>query len=388
MTEILGKFSYPIEWGFKRIPSRPKDLQVLDFNKNYDYDTIWIDVIQVQQDTILLIGPPLYNTAHWLNENCIFIDEQNRSIPWVYSEMDRACVMRLSTHGWVKELRLVTPHGEYVLNVNHSTFDFADKKVVVTVSRNNPVSWIKQWIDYNKTVHNIEGILIYNNRSTIYDSIELQSLISRDDMIIKVVDYDVPYGVLGGGLWEWEGKTGTSLPWDSDFAQYVMLEHAKWRYLHCARLVINADIDELLIVKNSNLDSVADYCENGEHSVLVYDGIWIEPIDSITGEVASKLPFENRSFYNYWHTQYGDGRGIGIKWVLNPIKNLNYQWHIHKIYGPYVKTTEITYGHYFAMNTGWCYHRDNFDGDPATLVELEPLKRNLTMWREKSSDLK
>ena len=386
MTEILSKFSYPRQWGFKRIPARPTDLQVLDFDKNYDFDTVWNDAVQIGPDTMLLIGPPLYNTAQWLNDNCKFKDIQGRILEWQYSQMDRACVVRLTTHEWMREFILETPYQQHRFKVNHSVGEFADKKVIVTISRDHPISWLAQWIDYHKIVHNVDGLLLYNNQSTLYTSQDLENALSRNDMVIKVVDYDVPFGVMGGGLWEWQGRKGEYLPWDSDFSQYVMLEHAKWRYLHCAKLAINADTDELLIINNSTLDGVADYCATGEHSVLLYNGVWVEPVNSYTGVVANTVSFENRSFSNYWHTTNGDGRGIGVKWMLNPQRNLHYQWHLHKTYGPHIKTNEITFGHYFAMNTSWSYTRDEFVGNSNDLVEIELLKANLEIWKQKTGE--
>jgi len=387
MSEQLTKFEYPDAWGFKRTPARPPQLQVLDFDKHYDFDTVWNDAIQVAPDTLLLIGPPLYATAQWLNANCKFMDMQSQELTWQYSEIDRACVIRVTTHGWISQFVLETPFNRHIFNVNYASNDFHNKKVIVTISKDHPISWLKQWIDYHKTVHNIDGLLLYNNRSTMYTSSELQQALARIDMTIRVVDYDVPFGVMGGGLWEWHGKTGTYLPWDSDFSQYVMLEHAKWRYLHCARLAINADTDELLIVKNSTLDSVADYCANGEHSVLLYDGIWIEPVDSYTGVIAKTVPVDNRDFSNYWHTTNGNGRGIGVKWLLNPQRNMHYQWHLHKTFGPHVKTGEIAFGHYFAMNTSWSYTRDEFLGNSNDLAECEQLKINLTIWKQNTGGI-
>jgi hypothetical protein len=386
MPEILSKFTYPDQWGFKRTPARPKNLQVLDFDKNYDYDTVWNDAIQVSSDSMLLIGPPLYKTAQWIYDNCKFTDMQGRELSWQYSEIDRACVVRIATYSWMKDFVFETPTEKYIVKVNHARGEFSGLKTIVTISKNHPISWLKQWIDYHRTVHKIEGLLLYNNQSTIYTSEELEHELSRNDMTIKVVDYDVPFGVMGGGLWEWQGKSGDYLPWDSDFSQYVMLEHAKWRYLYCAKLVINADTDELLVIKNSNLDGVADYCAVGEHSVLLYDGVWVEPVDSRTGIIAKNIPFDNRHFSNYWHTTNGDGRGIGVKWMLNPQRNMQYQWHLHKTYGPHVKTNEITFGHYFAMNTSWSYTRDEFLGDTNNLVEFSELKDNLRLWEQLSGE--
>ena len=380
MINDLSSFQFPPEWGFKRTPARPPELQVLEFEKNYDYDTLWNDVIQVNPQCILIIGPPLYDIASWMKLACQFTDIDGNQLEWSWEEMDRVCRIRIATARFHRVIIFKTPHGEYKINVNLCHDEFRGKKVVVTISQNHPIEWLQQWIDYHKTVHNVEGFLIYNNRSTIYTNDELQLALNREDMTITVIDYDVPFGVMGGGLWEWQGRSGNFLPWDSDFSQYVMLEHAKWKYLYCAKLAINADTDELLVIKNSNLDGVAEYCAVGEHSVLLYDGIWIEPVDSVTGEIAENVPVADRKFKNYWHTTNGDGRGIGVKWMLNPSRNLQYQWHLHKTYGPHVKTQEIAFGHFFAMNTSWSYKRDRFFGDHSRLQPLTILKENLDKW--------
>jgi hypothetical protein len=160
-----------------------------------------------------------------------------------------------------------------------------------------------------------------------------------------------------------------------------MLEHAKWKYLHPAKLALNADTDELLFIKHgTTLDQVADYCINGQNSVWLYKGIWIEPVDSNTGVIAKDVPHDDRKFSNYWHTQNGDGRGIGVKWLLYPQKNLQYQWHLHKTFGPHMMTDDIGFGHYFAMNTSWSYTRDEFTGDKNSLAEVPEIKANIQKW--------
>lgn len=382
MIENLSKFDYPLHWNHKRNPARPMELQVLDFDDWYDYKTIWNDAVQINQNTVLLIGPPLYDTKEFLQTNCSILEPNSNKCICKTTEMDRVCVVSVSVSDWVEYLILKEELTFHKIPVNKTTNEFTDKKVIVTMSKNQPITWLQQWIDYYKTVHNVDGLLLYNNRSSIYSTLELANALHRDDMIIKIFDYDVPYGAAGGGDWEDKGRSGTYLPWDSDFAQYVMLEHSKWRYLHCAKLVINADTDELLTINNGNtLDDVADYCQDGEHSVLLYDGIWIEPVHSITGIIARTVPFEERHFSDYYHTCYSKGRGIGVKWVLNPKKNLQYQWHLHKTFGPNFKTTEIGFGHYFSMNISWNYIRDEFYGDGSKLVVAEDIKTNIDLWK-------
>lgn len=388
MVELLSKVRFDdLLENAKRATVRPADLQVFDFEQNYDYDTLWNDAVQINDNTILLIGPPLYDGGRTVVKDLHFSDGVVNSETSI-QEMDRACVTTLRTTGRLDELRFSRMFGKSgVIEVNQPNMDFAGKKVIVTISRDHPISWLKQWIDYHKVVHDLDGLLLYNNRSKIYTSRELEMAISRPDMMIKVVDYDVPFGCMGGGDWEWNGRSGNHLPWDSDFSQYVMLEHAKWRYLHCADLAINADTDELLYIKHNTLDGMADYCKTSSNSVWLYKGTWIEPVDSLTGTIASEVSFDARRFDHYWQTNNSNQRGIGIKWMLNPQRNMQYQWHLHKTFGPHMMTNEIGFGHYLAMNTSWSWPRDGYQGSRSTLMEHSEMKSHLLRWNPRFGDM-
>lgn len=386
MVETLSRFTFPTNWQTRREPRRPHELRVFDFDENFDWDTVWNDAIQITPDTVLLIGPPLYEHAAWLHSKCSFeFPNHQGTLPCDVIELDRTCQTVVRVPGPTKSL-VLNYRGRHMISVNEPCWNFKGMKVIVTISRDHPISWLRQWIDYHRTVHGLDGLLLYNNRSTIYTSEELERSIARPDMVIKVVDYDVPFGCMGGGDWEWKGQQGTFLPWDSDFSQYVMLEHAKWRYLHCASLAINADTDELLYFKNTTLSSMAEYCQSSSNSVWLYKGTWIEPVDSTNGTIAGNVPFEHRRFNAYWHTNHSDQRGIGIKWMLNPGRNMQYQWHLHKTFGPHMLTDEIGFGHYLAMNTSWSWPRDVYKGDRSTLQEHGMMKSHLLQWQPRFGD--
>jgi hypothetical protein len=383
----LPVIKYPTEWGFKRIPARQQELWVFDFEKNYDWDNLWYDCIQINPNAILLIGPPLYSTKDWIKNTCKFLDNNNQPLHFNFYEMDRVCITVLDTNIPVNNLRFVGQHGEVVIPVSQPSMEFNGKKTIVTISRDHPVEWLEQWIDYHLCVHGIDGFIIYNNQSANYTSQELQNALNRPDATIKIVDYDVPFGCMGGGTWEWNGKSGSSLPWDSDFSQYIMLEHAKWKYLHAALLAINADTDELLTIQSPNnvsLDHIAAYCQVNSNSVWLYKGVWIEPIDSVTQQEACDVPYSDRKFYNYYQTTHSNQRGIGIKWMLNPQKNLTHQWMLHRTSGPHMETNEISFGHYLAMNTSWSWPRDKFTGKLENLSSFWPIKNNIDIWLQKS----
>ena len=383
----LPLFKYPSNWVFQRTPARPKDLWVFDFEKNYDWDNLWYDAVQINPDTILLIGPPLYGTKDYITSNCKIVDKHNNILPFSFYEMDRVCITIVKAQGFLDSVMLIDQTAQHPISISQTSFDFQNKKTIVTISKDHPIEWLEQWIDYHVTIHNVEGFIIYNNQSTAYSSQDLQTQLNREDVKITVVDYNVPFGCMGGGDWEWNGKRGTYLPWDSDFSQYIMLEHAKWKFLHCASLAINADTDELLIIKNDTLDAIADYCKNN-NSVWLYKGIWIEPVDKVTGQEACDIPYIDRKFWNYNLTTNSTQRGIGIKWLLNPSKNINYQWMLHRITGPQMETSDIYFAHFLSMNTSWSWPRDKFTGNKADLAVHKDLDKNLNNWINKSKRYK
>lgn len=383
----LPLFKYPASWGFQRIPARPQELWVFDFEKNYDWDNLWYDAVQINQQTILLIGPPLYNTKQYIQQNCKLIDSNNKNLSYSFYEMDRVCITMVNTDAFLDRIYMVDLNNKHEIIINQTSFEFQNKKTIVTISKDHPIEWLQQWIDYHVIIHNVEGFIIYNNQSKTYTSQELQNRLNRADVHIVVVDYNVPFGCMGGGDWQWNGKSGTYLPWDSDFSQYIMLEHAKWKYLHCANLAINADTDELLIIKQSTLDNVAQYCKNN-NSVWLYKGVWIEPVDKQTGIEACDIPYADRKFWNYTLTTNSTQRGIGIKWLLNPLPNLNFQWMLHRIAGPQMETSDIYFAHFLAMNTSWSWPRDKFTGNKNDLIVNEDLEKNINQWLAKSQRYK
>lgn len=378
------KFDFPDIWQLQRTPIRPIELQVCNFENRFDYKTIWNDAIQIKHENIILVGPPLYQVNDWLKSHCYFEDQNNRKLQWVHNDYDRMGMTVINTYNWIDYIWLVSPFGKYKIQINPVNTEFAGKSVIISISKDNPITWIKQWIDYHYTVHGINGALIYDNGSSIYTVDELYNSIKRDDVVIKVVDYNVPGGPLGSGPWEENGKRGDSLPWDSDFAPYVLFEHAKRKYLHCARTVINSAPDELLVINNKvSFNDISLHVETSEYSSLLYDGIWIEPVDSNNQIIAKNIPFDNRNFANYWQTTNNIHAGVGTKWLLCPYRNMNYQWHLHRT-DVMVKTNSVTYGHYLAMNNNWFWIRDDFTGNLNDLTEVTNLKKSLDFWIKNS----
>jgi len=373
MVDQCSTVQYPTTWGFKREPSRPVHLRIdycngMKFNDNFDWNNLWYDAVQVNATTVLLIGPPLYSTKDWLTINAKFTDQTGNFLPFNSIEIDRACYTTVTVNQYVNFITMHTNNSKTHIQVNHQNGLFSNEKVMVTLQKNNPIAWIQQWITYHKKVLGVDAFLIYDNASTLYTSKELEHSLLDLGAIVTIVDWPYPYGPQGSDF----------APWDSDYGQYGMLEHAKIRYLNKSKLVLNNDIDELVITNGITLENVATYLNANNVKCIRYRGIWIEPWDIVKNQSANKIPLEQRQFKDYFCTDPNNKIGIGHKWMLTPTTSiLKQQWLVHNINGLTIETDQLRYAHYLAMNTGWSWSRDQFNGNVNNLVTNQLLLNHL-----------
>ena len=377
MVDKCSVIKYPDSWGFKREPARPVTLRRdyfngMQFDENFDWNNLWYDAVQIAHDCVLLIGPPLYDTKNFLTQNCQFT-ANNCALSFNCIDMDRAGLTIVHVPGIVNEL-ILHPSGT-VIKVNTTSSEFENRKCLMTLQKDNPISWIKEWIRYNRDNYSIDGILIYDNQSTQYTAEELEFAIQTENVTVKVVEWYVPYGPQGFDCNYYN-------TWDSDYAQSSMFEHSKRRYLSNAQLAINCDIDELLVLKNTTLDYIIETIKKENLAGYIYRGKWIEPYDINSKVAANELSLNERSFANYYCIDTNKrALDAGRKWMVIPNKSLNYQWCVHHTNAPMRENNEIYYGHYMPMNTNWSWNRDNYSADTSTLVVDHLLRHNLSKLR-------
>ena len=364
MVDNCTTIKYPVAWGFKREPARPVNLRLdycggMKFNDNFDWDNMWYDAIQVNNTTVLLIGPPLYDTKIWMQNNVTFEDTVGNKLIFNSIELDRVCYTAVVVSGHTEYIEMVTATERTRIKINRNNDNLNNKTVMVTLQKNNPTEWIKQWITFHQKLLNVNAFLIYDNNSTIYNINQLETALQGLGAIVNIVSWPYPYGPQGSDY----------APWDSDYSQYVMLEHAKLRYLSNSSLVMNNDIDELVVLKNITLRDVIDFLRNNTIQCLKYKGIWIQPISYHDKISANTLPFNLRHIKDYYCTDPTYTTGIGYKWMLVPSNtNLNQQWLVHHINGQMLESDQLFYGHFLSHNTNWSWERDKFKGDVNNLV--------------------
>lgn len=363
MVETCSTVKYQDHWGFRREPARPPHLRIdycggMRFDDNFDWDNAWYDAIQVHDNLIVLIGPPLYDAKNWINTNVSFFDPYGKRLPVQFMEIDRVCYTGLTVGAQLQSITMFSNNSAIVIPVRPRSDSFVGRKTMVTMQKNNPIEWVQQWILYHVKVHDVGGFLIYDNGSTDYTAKHLEDMLQGTKAIVKVVEWPYPYGPQGSDY----------APWDSDYGQYVMLEHAKLRFLASASMVLNNDVDEYIVTKGISLDDIQQHLMSSSTGCLRYKGIWIEPYDIAEKKSAISVPFAERDIHNYYCTDSNNTIGIGYKWMLVPQKHMNDQWLVHHINSQMIETDQLYYAHHLALNTNWSWQRDEYRGDPANLV--------------------
>jgi len=254
--------------GVRREPVRPRDYQIEDFFTQFDFETLFFDsFIGNSGDHLILVGPPLLNLASLAEKMEVIAFPSGQRCPFRIKNMDRHCQVWVTVSYHTTDFLIRTEVGEFQLmpGDNHSNL-FQDKRVLLTLSRNNRLEWIQDWLRYNRDIHGANAVLLYDNSSTTYSAEVLLSAlveVSGFDPIC-VVPWPFKYGP--------QGLDATRF-WDSDFCQIGVLEHARWRFLQEARSVLNSDIDELVV--SSNGWSIFETVERSWSGVMRFHGVWV-----------------------------------------------------------------------------------------------------------------
>ncbi|WP_222127588.1 glycosyltransferase family 92 protein, partial [Brevibacterium casei] len=187
-------------------------------------------------------------------------------------------------------------------------------------------------------------MVIYDNNSTDYSLEDLSNAVAAGGADVSVVvDWPFKFGPQGG---KWNGPV--ERPWDSDFCEYGINEHARWKYLSESKFVIAHDIDELLLVNQNT--PILDVATSYPADYLSYSGAWVED----TPRSDSTVP----RFRDFYYTD-PHAHPTTRKWsaLTSRIADAT-QWKTHSIGGAsHAKTPEITHRHFKGITTNWKWSR-------------------------------
>ena len=353
-------------FGLRRDPPRPAADRRADYERLFDYDTLFYDVFRTAAaDEVICLGPPLLNCEPAIAEAVFRIPDMREALRWSYrppsTHFQPSCQLRLKSPVLVAAQSLVVEIAGRRLEMPvrpSGQSRFAGRRVITTLSKDNPLPWIRDWAAFNVRVHGADAILLYDNVSTTYDADTVVAFLKDLPGLVDilVVPWPFPFGP----------GTGPRNIQDSFFCQPGALTHARWRYCGHARGVLYTDIDELVVPAAG--EPIFDRLERSGKAALVFPGLWVESVgmtvpspeqmrhsDCLYGErrqaILRRLSFKRRL--------------LRTKWIVAPERCPDdVEWGVHDLYRVEPQSRrqarrwkamprDVCYRHFRQINTGW-----------------------------------
>jgi len=360
----------------RRESLRPVQDREPGFAAAYDDDTLAFDAYwDADGRHVRLICPPFLNLEPHIAAMKVVCRPGGGQASVRRRTLDRGCQLLIRAEPGTHTLDVECGLGRFRIAVgaNYSPL-FAGRRVIITMSKNNRLEWITDWVRFHRDNHGADAVLIYDNDSTAYTSGELLSALSRVAGIERVVVVDWPFkygpqGTLRGG-------------WESFYSQHGQLEHARHRYLADAMSVVQGDVDELVVTG----ESIFRMVERSVFGVLVYPGRWVlaprnaatqdGPIRHRDCDLVLPVRMERRALMRRL-----DANGCASKWSVVPGRCPSYaQWKTHQIGrwpAAYLPCRGAAYRHFRQINSSWKYDRNGEMADPSTLLHDHELRAML-----------
>lgn len=237
-----------------------------DQRDRYDTDTlIYGAVWNAQTHRLIVYAPrplnllPILQDARWLADGVALGKPKLRRFKR-YATLDFAAqrpVARLGFEagGWQSSCP--------VQQADHDPF--AGCNVLYTMSQNNDLDWVCDWVMYHHRAHGANAVLISDNRSTAYTPEDLRARLVGLGVLKAVLVQSVPYRY---------GPSSQICTRASDarYLQSATANFVREAWLRRARAVLSCDIDE--IVASQSGRSIFDAVCASRLGVVTFPGYW------------------------------------------------------------------------------------------------------------------
>lgn len=360
----------PEDAGYRREPARPVDRRPGDFEALFDARTVFYDCFRVTASQVMLIAPPLNRFAGVLDSlsitslptesPCPYRVDHKFATGFAGRQTQTMCRIVVDAPDSDVSLRVKCRAGGTVFEIKpDSSAAFRGRRVLLTLSKNNDLRWICDWMRFHRDLHHADAVLLYDNGSTTYTTASLLEAMSQVSgfKAISVVEWPYKYGPQGIGR-------GT---WDSAFCQDGALEDARWRFLADAYAVLSCDIDELVL---PGAESVFDRAAGTAEGHVKFSGRWAvaqAPLLNSSKEAEQKTPRHRDSTLQLlpqWRWQTFRLKDVNVcpaKWAVVPNRCPQAaQWSVHEIVGMRAlqsKPRDMSYRHFRQIGTDWKNNR-------------------------------
>jgi hypothetical protein len=342
----------PPESGVSREMTRPPQFRGADFAEHFDHSTLFYDLVDFSDahgSGLLFIGPPLLNFHEYLIRGRIDADPLKQRM-FRYYARDRCCDV------WIRAkvgrpVRMEFDFGVYHLTPQSTGHElYRGKRVLYTLSKDNELAWIIDWIQFHAANQGADAALIYDNGSARYSCQHLEESLRATfpRLAVNVVSWPFKYGPGGFSRTSW---------WDSDFCQAAAFQDARFRFLHSAASVLNCDVDELVVSEGGG--SIFSAAERSSDGYVAFYGSWIS--NAITSTLDRSMAPASLRHCQFCHLEQSGARACPTKWCVVPTRcRLADQWRTHSVTGKPIGTSEsskFSYRHFRSISTNWKYQR-------------------------------
>lgn len=323
-------------------PRHPLD-RSWNYEDRFDFFTIIYDVFWSDdgQSVILICPPPM-------NLQAPIFDGDFRAMPsGAKAEPSLLCtgpinIITIPVPDGTQAIRLECEVGVYFLTPQPNlSGELADQRLIVTISKNNELSWIRDWMYFHVKMHGCTGLIFYDNgsdRYTIYEVAEaLKEIPGLDYAVLMSTPF--PYGVNNGPF-------GVN---DSRFFTRGALEHAKYRLARRAAGLMHIDVDELVV--SPQRANVFEAVEQSSTGYISFEGIWVERVT----ESGLELPADTLSHSAFKYIGIGGGRSSLRKTAIAPSRvDPKVYMTTHRAYGAnpdYARGDLFKHRHFIGLKT-------------------------------------
>ena len=320
-----------------------------DFVASFDQHTLFYDVFFDEgSGLITAIGPSLKLQRRFFNHALFKVDGVKAEDVKVNLISPRTGEVTFKSPTDAPETLRLMHRAPPKLNVqvpinrsNHRKFE--GKNALVAISKNNDLSWIKDWLAYYVAQHGANAVVLIDNGSEAYSMRDLRRAVISVKGIeaVELLSAPFPFGPKGVDRRAINAK----------FFHLSMLHIANRRFLAKANAVLSVDIDELVTRPDGR--TVFEAVKGTPRGFLSIPGSW---------RYAKRPGAETGAIRHADHVlkRIGQDDHMQPKWCLDPTGPLaGVYWRVHGVLGEdRFFDHDFEYLHCRQITTNWDYARD------------------------------
>ena len=238
-TAALSSLVLPEGGGWRRDHILPEKNRLPDSDRGYDFTTLIYDAIWLEAEhVLLLVCPKLLNFEALIGDGGLSVDGRPLGLPRI-RRFRRYDEVRFDCPRPPGFLKIEAPGLSLLVPVSRQSRAFAGQDVLMTLSKDNPLPWVRDWVLHHVEHHGATAVLFYDNGSTAYHPDALRELLAGLPGLAAFSVIEVPflYGNIPARRHRHRAK----------FLQTSLINIARHRFLHDAAGVLSNDIDEIVV---------------------------------------------------------------------------------------------------------------------------------------------